>query len=146
MKPGKRRVVDNPDGRVVLRDPAVQKLKRGATQDFKIGFVERPSPDRGTGPAEPTKQRRRQGGNKHIIGIDLDSPRAATGVRQRDGSKVDRLPAINPYEPTRYKNKDETPQEVEEVNGQEEQSQGRPMQPINFNPETAARDDNGSDH
>lgn len=147
LKFGEKSEADGQDGRAVLRDTAdLKKLKQAAASDFKVGFVgDRPSQDQDNEKADHTKQRQRQGGSKHIDGIDLDAPGTAAGVGQRDESRGDQLPAIHPQGRTRYKNKDENPQEFEEVGSQEEQSQGRAIEQINFNRERIARDDNGSD-
>lgn len=138
---------DQQEGKAILRDTGdLKKLKQHETKDFKIGFVgDHPSQEQDKEKADQAKQRQRQGGNKHINGIDLDPPRATAGAGRRDESRGDQLPAINPQGRTRHKNKDENPQEFEEVGSQEEQSQGRAIEQINFNRERIARDDNGSD-
>jgi len=122
--------VEDQEGRAVLRDTAdLKKLKQHGTQDFKIGFVgDDPSLGDDNEKADQTKVRQRQGGNKHINGIDLDPPRATAGAGRRDESRGEKLPALNPQGRTRYKNKDENPQEFEEVGSQEEQSQGRAIE------------------
>ena len=70
-----------------------------------------------------------------------DSDKEEDPIPQGAKTTAAGLPSIEPPARQRLKYKDENPQEFEEVGSQEEQSEGRAIEQINFNRQAIARED-----
>jgi hypothetical protein len=101
---------DERRGSRVRRDANLKKVQKAVVAEYKLEAYLKPA----TGPAAATGKAQEPKTSVNQVG--LEEP----------------LPPVAPNRP-RLKNKDENPQEFEEVGSQEEQCQGRAIEQINHN-------------